>query len=107
NGTSGFSNGSGGGRGTTLQASIVGGTPNYLPVTIGVDVQQSQWQVYSISGALQGTQQTVGTPFTVDVRPTVTSDRMAADTAVNLTSTAPTVMQVQTTPLTIANNAAT
>jgi mucin-19 len=114
NGTAGFAGDSPnaetptGGRGTTITASIVSG-PNYLPATVGVEVLQSQWQIYSISFPSGvpccGNTQITGTSFQVQVRPVNTTDRMAADTAVDLVSTAPEVMAVQTSPLTMLNNA--
>jgi hypothetical protein len=107
NGNSGYAgDGPTGGRGTTLQAAVVGGVPNYLPVTIGVNVPQSQWQIVSISGAQSGTLQPTSSSFTVAVHES-NNYRMAGDTAVNLATTAPSVFTVQTNPLTISNNTTT
>src|SRR6185503_9635539 len=100
NGNYGFAGDGGNGRGSTITASVVGGSPNYLPVEIGVDLTQSQWQIVSL-----GLSQVTSSTFTFTVRQS-NNDRMAANTTVNLSSTAPTVFTVPATQ-TINNNQTT
>ena len=85
----------------TITASVMSGGVNDLPVTIGVNVAQSQWRIGTISGG--GTTQTTGSTFTFTVQTTNGNDRMAAATTVNAMSTSPSVFTIST-PLTMPNN---
>jgi hypothetical protein len=106
NGAAGLAGDGGSGRGITVTASVATGGINDLPVTVGVAVQQSQWQIVSISGPIGGTSQTTNSSFTFNAR-TTNNDRMAADTAVTAVSTVPSVFSIQTSPLTMPVNTQT
>ena len=89
------------GRGVTITASVTSGGVNDLPVTIGVNVTQSQWRIGTIAGG--ATSHTTASRFRFRVQPPTGNDRMAADTTVNAVSTAPSVFTIQT-PLTMPSD---
>src|SRR5262249_21196069 len=76
NGTSGFAGDGGSGRGTTLVATPLGQFNGQatLPVTVGVENQQSTWFIANLT-----TTQNTSSSFDFTVR-TVANDRMAAST---------------------------
>ena len=69
--------------------------PGFVQRRIPVLIQQSQWQILSLSNS-----QTMGTPFNFQIDQNA-DERMAVDTTVNLTALSPFTL---TTPITISVN---
>src|SRR6185503_18032376 len=88
------------GLGATITAAVASGGPTYLPVTVGVNVDQSSWQLVSFPST------TTGPTFNFTVRQTSnvgTAMRMNSSTTIPIT---PNTANVVTLPanLVIANN---
>jgi hypothetical protein len=101
-GNAGFAGDGLGGRGATITASIAPGpnAPAYLPVTIGINVAQSSWQVTGAPASTTGP----GVGFTVSQTSANGSTmRMNSDTTFSLTPNTANVLSVPST-LTILNN---
>jgi hypothetical protein len=100
NGTAGFAGDGLPGRGVTITATVAGGGPNYLPVTVGVNVEQSTWNLFSFPAS------TTGPTFSFGVRQTSavgSSMRMNGSTTFSVTPNTANVVSVPAT-LTILNN---
>src|SRR5262249_7158044 len=100
NGSAGYAGDGLPGRGVTITASVAPGGPTYLPITIGVDVEQSTWQVSPASSNTAGP----NFPFTVQQTSAAGSAlRMNSTTTFSLNTTVANVLSLPTT-LTIPNN---
>jgi sugar lactone lactonase YvrE len=90
------------GRGVTITASIAPatGAPNYLPVTVSADIEQSTWQFVNTSSPISGP----AVPFTVrQTSPVGGNMRMNSSTTFTLTPLNANVFSLPPT-LTIPNN---
>jgi hypothetical protein len=89
------------GRGTTITAAVAAGGPNYAPVTVGANIEQSTWQILSAPST------TTGPTFTFNVTqtsPIGSNMRMNSATTFLLTPNSPNVFTLPASA-TIANNA--